>query len=195
MLETLISSRIRRALFEHILTHPAERFYLRGLAKSLQLSVSPLRRELKRLERWGMLQAAQEGNMLFYAVNTTSPEFLQLQQASQQTKAPSPSELLPERPHAARAQSWNTPLPSGALIGAAGVGVALLVVVASLLYIRLTNPTLLSRASRALTTQTAEVIIVPQETSSGAMHGSRWRIVPGGFGGFSSSASTNSEAF
>lgn len=212
MLETLISSRIRRALFEHILTHPSERFYLRGLAKSLQLSVSPLRRELKRLERSGMLQAAQEGNMLFYAVNTQSPSFLQLQQASQ-TKAPSPSvpasdapasgvglaaQALLEAPRPALRRSlasWRTPLPGGALIGAAGVGVALLVVVASLLYIRLTDRTLLSGASRALTTQTAEVIIVPQETSSGAMHGSRWRIVPGGFGGFSSSASTNSEAF
>ena len=55
MLETLISSRIRRALFEYILTHPSERFYLRGLAKSLGLSVSPLRREIKRLEHSGML--------------------------------------------------------------------------------------------------------------------------------------------
>ena len=87
------------------------------------------------------------------------------------------------------------PLPAGTLIGAAGVGVALLVVVASLLYIRLTDPTLLSVASRVLTTRQAAVVAVPHESSSGVMHGSRWRILSGGIGGFSSGASTNSEAF
>jgi hypothetical protein len=232
MLEALISSRIRRALFEYILAHPAERFYLRGLAKSLGLSVSPLRRELKRLEQSGMLRAAQEGNMLFYMVNTEAPAFLQLQQAGQpafaeasagrHTKAPSPSEPLleaggspapvqtgviggPGRLEAVAiavapspaVRSWRAPLPTGALIGAAGVGAALLVVVASLLYVRLTHRELLSGTSRALATHKAAVVIVPRETSSGVMRGSRWQISPGGFGGFSSGsgASANSEAF
>jgi len=81
VLETLVSSRIRRTLFEHLLTHPTDRFYLRGLAKELGLSVSPLRRELKRLEQAGMLKAVQEGNMLFYIVDSGSPAFLQLMQA------------------------------------------------------------------------------------------------------------------
>ena len=58
MLETFISSRIRRALFEYILCHAGERFYLRGVAKELSLSISPLRRELKRLEQAGMLRTA-----------------------------------------------------------------------------------------------------------------------------------------
>ncbi len=222
MFESLVSSRIRRALFEHVLTHPSERFYLRGLAKSLGLSVSPLRRELKRLEQAGMLRVAQEGNMLFYAVNTEAEAFLQLQQASlpaalvpgatqagQQTKAPSPSVLAsgavasgaclaapsvlleasvlaPSRP----ASVWQAPLPTGALVGAAGVGAALLMVVASLLYIRLTNRALLSEASRALATRKAEMVIAPREASSRVMRGNRWQISPGGFGGFSSGAGT-----
>jgi len=102
VLETLVSSRIRRALFEHLLTRPRDRFYLRGLAKDLNLSISPLRRELKRLERSGMLKAVQEGNMVFYAVEPTSPQFLQLQRAVRPeataagpaTEAPSPLEPL-----------------------------------------------------------------------------------------------------
>ena len=211
MFEALVSSRVRRALFEHVLTHPSERFYLRGLAKSLSLSVSPLRRELKRLEQSGMLRAAQEGNMLFYTVNTDAASFLQLQQASQQAKAPSPdwlgvrgsgfgaavtvspnSEL--RTPNFAVA-SWRAPLPTGALIGAAGVGAALLMVVASLLYIRLTNRELLSEASRALATRKAEMVVAPREASSGVMRGSRWQISPGGFGGFSSGASANTGTF
>ena len=82
MFETFISSRIRRTLFEHLLSHQTDRFYLRGLAKDLGLSISPLRRELKRLENSGMLQTDQEGNMLFYTVNADSDLFLQLQHAS-----------------------------------------------------------------------------------------------------------------
>ncbi|OGX40338.1 MAG: hypothetical protein A3C53_03155 [Omnitrophica WOR_2 bacterium RIFCSPHIGHO2_02_FULL_68_15] len=215
MLEALVSSRIRRALFEHILTRPSERFYLRGLAKSLGLSVSPLRRELKRLERSDVLRAAQEGNMLFYTVNTDAAAFLQLQQAGLQTKAPSPSDAeqpfgvqgsgfraaaisvaqnpQPPTPNQALI-SLHSPLPTGALIGAAGVGAALLVVVASLLYIRLTNRQLRSEASRALATRKTEMVMTPREASSGVMRGNRWQISPGGFGGFSSGAA-NSGSF
>jgi len=93
MLEALIHSRVRRALFEHIVQNPTERFYLRGLAKTLHLSVSPLRRELKRLETSGLLRSLQEGNMVFYQVDPTSAVFQQLQQAatSERTQAPSPA--------------------------------------------------------------------------------------------------------
>ncbi len=83
MLETLISSRIRRTLLEHILAHPDDRFYLRGLAKTLSLSVSPVRRELLRLEQLGMLAAYEEGNMRFYVVNQSCAEFQQLKHAAQ----------------------------------------------------------------------------------------------------------------
>jgi len=83
MLETLISSRIRRTLLEHILAHPDDRFYLRGLAKTLSLSISPVRRELLRLEQLGMLAAYEEGNMRFYVVNQSCAEFQQLKHAAQ----------------------------------------------------------------------------------------------------------------
>ena len=79
MFESLISSRIRRSLLEHIVSRPDDRFYLRGLSKELGLSVSPLRRELKRLEHSGMLKAIPEGNMVFYEADKTSAAFLELQ--------------------------------------------------------------------------------------------------------------------
>lgn len=217
MLETLVSSRIRRALFEYLLTNPTERFYLRGLAKSLNLTVSPLRRELKRLEHSGLLQATHEGNMLFYTVNTSAPDFIQLRQASQQATAPSlvapasdaaasgaglaPQAVLdvPQltrvavamaaaaaQPRTARsAASLHAPMPANTLVGAAGVGIALLVVVASLIYIRLTDSQLISETSRVLANRKAEVTMVPRQASasSGVMRGSRWQISPGGIGG------------
>ena len=82
MFESLVSSRIRRALLEYIVTHPDGRFYLRGLAKELSLSVSPLRRELLRLEGAGVLKADREGNLRFYTVTQTHPLFVQLKQTA-----------------------------------------------------------------------------------------------------------------
>ena len=221
MLETLVSSRIRRTLFEYVLSHHADRFYLRGIAKELNLSVSPLRRELKRLEHSGMLKADQEGNILFYTVNVDSPAFLQLQQvvrsldsahdvqplasfvlsstvvpyaAPQKTEAPSTAGSDPKGSDPGRSPGrsfWSAPLPIPALLGAAGVGMGLLVILTSLLYMSLTNQQL---ASRTLATRKAEVtVVVPQHSSSGAMRGARWQVIPGGFGGFSSS--TTAESF
>ena len=129
MLEALVSSRIRRALFEYILAHPSDRFYLRGLAKELGLSISPLRRELKRLERAGVLRAFQEGNMLFYTVDAGSAVFQQLKQAGQPapafakdgpgpasavlTSGPEPTEAPSRLPQPAVAQQSANVIPVG----------------------------------------------------------------------------------
>ena len=215
MLETLVSSRIRRTLFEYVLSHHADRFYLRGIAKELNLSVSPLWRELKRLEHSGMLKADQEGNILFYTVNADSPAFLQLQQVGRQAEAPSPALLgvqgsglgamapsskpqapsfttVPVRVTAAspKPSLWMSPLTGPALVGATGVGLALVLIVAGLLSLSFTNRQL---ASRTLATRKAEVtVVVPQHSSSGVMRGARWQVIPGGFGGFSSGATAES---
>ena len=197
MLETIISSRIRRALVEYIVTHPVDRFYLRGLAKMLELPVSPLRRELKRLEQAGVLTAAPEGNILFYTVNTSCPQFIQLQHASETAPAPSIIGLEAHRaePQTApapipvpRPSVWSSPLATPVLIGAAGVGTALILVVAGLAYLHFGQQQFLFETSRTLRAKSGDVTVVVPSTAStsGAMHGSRWRIVPGGFGGFSS---------
>ena len=214
MLETLVSSRIRRTLFEYILAHPSDRFYLRGLAKTLDLSVSPLRRELKRLERSGMLYAVQEANVVFYTVNTTSPSFLQLRQAGLGMKQiaegsrlqalgqgtglqPTASSLQPMQIGVISAGStepwWRVPLKSPLLIGATAVGMALVLMVAGLAYLTLTRQQVASKTSRTLATRDAKVtVVVPSASASGTMRGTRWHIVPGGFGGFSSGSTSES---
>ena len=89
---------------------------------------------------------------------------------------------------------WSSPLRHPILLGAAGVGMALMVITISLVYLGMTNHRLVSQASRALSAKKTEVtVVVPQSSASGTMRGSRWQIVPGGFGGFSSA--TNSESF
>ena len=194
MLEPLISSRIRRTLLEYLLIHPNDRFYLRGLSKELNLSVSPLRRELKRLERSGMLAATPEGNLLFYAVNISSPAYLQLkslgtQDTSHKTQVEitETSALSLEPPR----YSWRIPM----IIGGAAAVVVLLFS-AGIAYVGLTNQRLSMQLSRALPLRKDHLaVIVPPHSASGVMHGARWRVVPGGFGGGFNASSSDSEAY
>ena len=216
MLETLVSSRIRRTLFEYLLTHSTDRFYLRGLAKQLSLSISPLRRELARLEQSGMLQAVEEGNMRFYTVNATSPAFLQLKQAglaasvqtgttaqAPRTELPSMAQAIPlevisaRSTSAAELESVNRQTPRTAaaaipmsfrgpvLVGTALAGMALMLIMASLFSITMTNGRLMASMQRALTRPSSGVSVVDPHVgaASGTMRGARWHLVPGSFGG------------
>lgn len=189
MFEPLISSRIRRTLLEYLLAHPGERFYLRGLARQLNLTISPLRRELKRLERLGVLTAVEEANAKFYAVNQTSAYFAQLQSAAAQPtiigKAMERAMPLPAPvAQARRSRFWP------AFAGAAGVAV---VVAGVMTYLVLTNVRLLSVAKQALAGARTQVTVVTAAPRvSGEMRGSHWRLLPGSFGGFSAGDSQES---
>ena len=82
---------------------------------------------------------------------------------------------------------------AAALVGAASVGMSFMLVVAGLFYAALTNQRLRSQVPHTLVSGKADVAVVaPPLSSTGVMHGARWRIVPGGFGGFSSGASNES---
>jgi len=205
MLETLVSSRIRRTLFEHLLTHPSERFYLRGLAKELGVSISPLRRELKRLEQSGVLVACQEANILFYTVQTDSPLFRQLQRASRggadaavPTTPNADQPVTHRRPEPIPMQTVTMESPTSMmrralspamLVSISGVGIALMLITAGLFYLGLTNQQLMAATQRRPSAASAAAAKDRSQVASGAMQGHRWRLVPGTFGGFSAGAS------
>ena len=189
MLETLVPSRIRRTLLEHILTHPDDRFYLRGLAKELSLTVSPVRRELKRLEQLGVLKTYQEANVRFYVVNQAAPLFIQLKQAAQQPDALVSSTVL-SHPKIERIQRALRPrLSRPVVLSALSLSLVGLLVVAGAVYLAMTNQRLLALTKQAVSTPRSHVTVVkPEPSASGQMRSSRWRLMPGTLGGFSPSA-------
>ena len=208
-LETLISSRVRRTLIEHLLSHPKDRFYLRGLAKELGLSVSPLRRELKRLEQAGALKAMPEGNILFYEANPDAPVFQRVRQAAQPAAsmpAPQPARepvaaspqpvMQPAAPQpmavTVRPAVGFAPLARLMVIAAGGALAFALLVGAGLAYVSVKKPQAVSRVIRALEGRPNAAMVAP--ATSGMMRGGRWRLVPGGFGGFGGTA-PSSEAY
>lgn len=214
MLETLVSSRIRRALLEYILTHQAHRFYLRGLAKELGLSLSPLRRELKRLEHLGMLRAYQEANIRFYVVDSASAQFAQLKATAsagiETATAPvseplvastviTPSQIeriqrvsLP--PIQRGWQALTRPLSWPVVVGMVSMGLMGVLVVGGLTYLAVTNQRLLALTRTAVSTPRSQVTVVESAAArpTGEMRSSRWRLTPGAMGGFSSGAAEES---
>lgn len=206
MLETIVPSRIRRTLLEHIVTHPADRFYLRGLAKQLQLSVSPLRRELKRLEQLRFLKAYDEANIRFYVADQSHPLFVQLQSAVSGTLPPAqaapvaqPEEPLVvstviSHPQVERLRRALRPrIFRLTVLSALTVSLLVILGLGGLVYLGMTNHRLLSLTHRAVEAPRAQVTVVEAAPrASGAMQGSRWRLVPGGMGGFSAGAGENS---
>ncbi len=182
MFEPLISSRIRRSLVDYLLVHPHDRFYLRGLAKELSLSVSPLRRELKRLHQAGLLGSFQEANILYYTVNINSPLFHQLQQAVSPQLAPGKS----AGPVVSEPVAASAPIKRGLfrLALPAVLVASLLIVSAAVISVR--GHRLLSGLNSVLSFRRQPIAAV--SSSSGTMRGSRWQVVPGSMGGAFSAA-------
>lgn len=212
MLETLVPSKIRRALLEYILTHPTTRFYLRGLAKELGLSVSPLRRELKRVEELGLLKSYQEANILFYVVDQSCSQFAQLRtvlqapspklQAQEESMKPGAWSVEPHVPvseplvastvlsHAnvERLRRVLTPAVSWPLLlGGIGLAGVVLVLGGMAWYLVASNQQLISLTQQAVVAPRSQVTVVESVGARPAsqMQGSRWRLMPGTMGGFS----------
>ena len=181
MFEPLISSRIRRSLVDYLLVHPHDRFYLRGLAKELSLSVSPLRRELKRLHQAGLLGSFQEANILYYTVNINSPLFHQLQQAVSPQLAPGKS----AGPVVSEPVAASAPVKRGLFrLALPAVFVASLLISAAVISVN--RHRFLSGLNSVLSFRRQPIAAV--SSSSGTMRGSRWQVVPGSMGGAFSAA-------
>ena len=222
MLESLVSSKIRRALLEHFLTHPHDRFYLRGLAKELSLSVSPLRRELKRFEHSGLLHVQHEANILFYTINLRSPIVHQLtplmmsnpsslnipnfSEGSAGTLKPEmeterdrfsvqqPDRIENAKIHtSSRSASAHSPSPARLStvisVGFAVIGILVILSMGISSIPWMAQQWGLKTARPPLRVQTQSAVVAPVTPSaptSKVMRGSRWRLTPGNFGGFSS---------
>lgn len=73
MLKALFSSSIRIKVMSHFLKNPSRSFYLRELERLLKKSVTPLKRELNRLEQIGFLETRWQGNQKHYLLNLKFP--------------------------------------------------------------------------------------------------------------------------
>lgn len=78
MLETLISSKIKRRVLSTLLSNPAREYYLRELASVCHVSVGSLHRELNKLEKEKILVSHHLGNLRYFSCNKENPWYNEL---------------------------------------------------------------------------------------------------------------------
>ncbi|MBU4312943.1 MAG: winged helix-turn-helix domain-containing protein [Candidatus Omnitrophica bacterium] len=69
MIEKIITSKTRVKILKLFLIHIDDRYYLRELERKLDESLSPLRRQLIKLEKMGILITEAEANLKYYRLN------------------------------------------------------------------------------------------------------------------------------
>lgn len=69
MIEKIVTSKTRVKLLKLFLTRIDDRYYLRELERLLDESLSPLRRQLLKLEKMKILTAEYEANLKYYRLN------------------------------------------------------------------------------------------------------------------------------
>lgn len=80
MLETLISSKVKRNILKKFLLNPHERYYIHQLAALLKASVGTIHRELIKFEKSGILASEKTANARFFYINQKNPLFKELRQ-------------------------------------------------------------------------------------------------------------------
>lgn len=78
VLALLIPSETRRKLLTRFLMHPQEEHYGAQLHRMLELHPNSVHRELKLLERAGIIISRRAGGIVYYRANTSSPVFPEL---------------------------------------------------------------------------------------------------------------------
>ena len=79
MLDTFITSRVRRKIIVVYAKYPDFKTHVRGLAKLIKEDPGNIQRELKRLEKVGFLHSEKQGNTKIYSTNKQFVIFKELQ--------------------------------------------------------------------------------------------------------------------
>jgi hypothetical protein len=79
VLDTFITSRVRRKIIVVYAKYPDFKTHVRGLAKVIKEDAGNIQRELKRLEKIGFLISERQGNTKVYYTNKHFPIFKELQ--------------------------------------------------------------------------------------------------------------------
>lgn len=79
MLDTFITSRVRRKIVVVYAKYPDFKTHVRGLAKLIKEDAGNIQRELKRLEKVGFLHSEKQANTKVYFTNKQFPIFKELQ--------------------------------------------------------------------------------------------------------------------
>jgi hypothetical protein len=69
MLQALFVSKVRKKLLQIFLADPKEMYHVRGLVRLAEEEINAVRRELARMEKFGLVKKEPRGNRLYYWFN------------------------------------------------------------------------------------------------------------------------------
>lgn len=78
ILLSLFTSKVRLKLLASFFVNPEERHYVRELVRKTQEEINAVRRELKRLNKIGLLRSEHRQNRLYYSVRRDFPFYAEL---------------------------------------------------------------------------------------------------------------------
>lgn len=81
MLKKLFISEVRINILKLMLPQPDEQFHIRAIVRAIDTEINAVRRELRRLEKVGLVTKRRSSNRLYYRVNTSNvyyPELLSM---------------------------------------------------------------------------------------------------------------------
>lgn len=78
MINCILKSKVRTALFRLYFSNVDAAYYLRELERILSIPVAMIRKELLQLEKEGIFVSSRKGNLVFYSLNKDFPLFDEL---------------------------------------------------------------------------------------------------------------------
>ncbi len=73
VLNHLFGSKARAEILSLLILHPGERFYLREIQRRTGQDVNPVKKELDRLQKSGLISSVMDGNRRYVAINPQCP--------------------------------------------------------------------------------------------------------------------------
>ena len=99
MIEKIVTSKTRAKLLKLFLANIEDRYYLRELERLLDESLSPLRRQLLKLEKMGILTVEYEANLKYYRLNKNFTGIDELRNlVLGPTETPQPTQIVKPEP-------------------------------------------------------------------------------------------------
>jgi DNA-binding MarR family transcriptional regulator len=111
MLDTFITSRVRRKIIVVYAKYPDFRTHVRGLAKLIKEDAGNIQRELKRLEKIGFLISERQSNTKIYYTNKQFPIFKELQSIVMKSQRVSANKRSQQNPNLGQRPTAPTSRP------------------------------------------------------------------------------------
>jgi DNA-binding transcriptional ArsR family regulator len=192
MIEKLVNSKTRLKILKFFLSHIDDRYYLRELERLLNESLSPLRRQLIKLNSIGILITEEEANLKYYRLNKNFEGLEELKRlvlegapAYPEVGQDKPVQLrnLPAYPEGSRGAETYEVSSKRIRFDLVALSFISFFVLITAIFVVYANTKSMKQVAKLISTeQTSEVAMrrLPKsDMGNGEMISKKWKVIPG----------------